>query len=124
MIEVKNAHKTFGQLKALHNINLTINDKDIVSLIGPSGSGKSTLLRCIHGLEKLDSGQIYYNDELMDPNNKKKYLEQRKKMGFVFQHFNLFNNKTVLENCILAPINNGIEKEKAIFLAKFYLEKV
>ena len=124
MIELKNVHKEYGQLKALHDINLTINEKDIVSLIGPSGSGKSTLLRCIHGLEKIDQGEIYYKGELMDPNNKNKYTSQRKKMGFVFQHFNLFNNKTVLENCNLAPISNGINPEKANELAMLYLDKV
>lgn len=124
MIELKNVYKDFGELKALKDINLTINEKDIVCLIGPSGSGKSTLLRCIHGLEKIDRGQIFYKNELMDSNNKKVYQAQRKKMGFVFQHFNLFNNKTVLENCILSPINNGIDKNEAIETAKLYLDKV
>ena len=124
MIELKNVYKDFGELKALEDINLTINEKDIVCLIGPSGSGKSTLLRCIHGLEKIDKGQIFYKNELMDSNNKKVYQAQRKKMGFVFQHFNLFNNKTVLENCILSPINNGISKSEAIETAKLYLDKV
>ena len=60
MIELKNVYKDYGELKALHDINLTIKEKDIVSLIGPSGSGKSTLLRCIHGLEKIDKGEIFY----------------------------------------------------------------
>ena len=124
MIELKNVYKDFGELKALKDINLTINEKDIVCLIGPSGSGKSTLLRCIHGLEKIDKGQIFYKNELMDSNNKKVYQAQRKKMGFVFQHFNLFNNKTVLENCILSPINNGVDKNEAIETAKLYLDKV
>ncbi len=124
MIELKNVYKDFGELKALKDINLTINEKDIVCLIGPSGSGKSTLLRCIHGLEKIDKGQIFYKNELMDSNNKKLYQAQRKKMGFVFQHFNLFNNKTVLENCILSPINNGVDKNEAIETAKLYLDKV
>ncbi len=71
-------------------------------MIGPSGSGKSTFLRCIHGLEIPDSGSRYLDGELMDPNDKKKYGEQRERMGFVFQHFNLFPNKTVLDNCTLA----------------------
>ena len=124
MIELKNVYKDYGELKALHDINLTINEKDIVSLIGPSGSGKSTLLRCIHGLEKIDKGEIYYNGELMDPDNRNRYTLQRKKMGFVFQHFNLFNNKTVLENCTLALINNGQSIEKANEIASTYLDKV
>lgn len=124
MIKLNNVYKHFNELKALKDINLTINEKDIVCLIGPSGSGKSTLLRCIHGLEKIDDGQIFYKGELLDPNNKKTYQSLRKKMGFVFQHFNLFNNKTVLENCILAPINNGVDKDEAIQLANYYLDKV
>lgn len=103
-IKIEHLHKTFGKLKALDDINLTVNDGDIVSLIGPSGSGKSTLLRCIHGLETPDSGNIYYDGELMDRNDKAKFAAQRKKMGFVFQHFNLFTNKTVIENCKFAQI--------------------
>ena len=124
MIELKNVYKDYGELKALHDINLIINEKDIVSLIGPSGSGKSTLLRCIHGLEKIDKGEIFYKGELMDSNNRNRYTLQRKKMGFVFQHFNLFNNKTVLENCTLALINNGMSVEKANETACVYLDKV
>ena len=125
MIKVENLNKSFGDLKALHNINLEIHKNEIVSLIGPSGSGKSTLLRCIHGLEQIESGAIYLDGVLMDPNNKKEYLEQRKKMGFVFQHFNLFNNKTVLENCIFAQINvlNKTE-EDATKTAMQYLTRV
>lgn len=124
MIEVKHLYKKFGELQALDDINLTVNDGDIVCLIGPSGSGKSTLCRCIHGLETIDSGEVYLDGELMDPKNKNKYTEQRKKMGFVFQHFNLFNNKTVLDNCTLAQINSGISKEDAEKTAREYLAKV
>lgn len=125
MIKAENLNKSFGSLKALHDINLEVNQGDIVSLIGPSGSGKSTLLRCIHGLEKADSGSIYLDGERMDPGDKVKYAEQRKKMGFVFQHFNLFNNKTVLENCMLAQITvAGRSSEEAEAVAMDYLEKV
>ena len=104
MIKVEHLHKNFGELKALHDINLTVNDGEIVSLIGPSGSGKSTLCRCIHGLEQAESGTITLDGEVMDPKDKANYARQRKKMGFVFQHFNLFNNKTVIDNCSLAQI--------------------
>ena len=124
MIEVKHLYKKFGALQALDDINLTVNDGDIVCLIGPSGSGKSTLCRCIHGLETADKGEVWLDGELMDPSNKNKYTAQRKKMGFVFQHFNLFNNKTVLENCTLAQINSGISKEQADITAREYLAKV
>ena len=125
MLKVENLNKTFGDLKALHNINLEINKKEIVSLIGPSGSGKSTLLRCIHGLEPIESGSIYLDGVLMDPNNKNEYALQRKKMGFVFQHFNLFNNKTVLDNCMFAQMNVlNRSEEEAKDVAMQYLTRV
>lgn len=125
MIEVKNLNKNFGELHALKNINLTVNDGDILCLIGPSGSGKSTLCRCIHGLEIPESGEVWLDGEKMDRTNKKKYAEQRKKMGFVFQHFNLFNNKTVIENCKLAQITvSGASEEQAEKTAMEYLKKV
>lgn len=125
MIEVKGLNKYFGHLHTLQDIDLKIEDGDIVSLIGPSGSGKSTLCRCLHGLETRDSGEILLNGEVMDPSDKQKYKEQRKKIGFVFQHFNLFNNKTVLENCILAPIKVlGRSREDAEKTARGYLRKV
>lgn len=113
MIKVEHISKSFGKLHALNDVSLEIKKGEIVSLIGPSGSGKSTLLRCIHGLETVESGSIYLDDELMDPKNVDKYREQRKHMGFVFQHFNLFNNMTVLENCNLAQVqvlNKSVEE--------------
>lgn len=114
MIRVEHLQKNFGQLHALKNVTLEVNKGEIVSLIGPSGSGKSTLLRCIHGLEKPDKGKIYMNDELMDPQNKEKYREQRNHMGFVFQHFNLFPHMTVLDNLNLAQTEVlGRSKEDA-----------
>lgn len=114
MIRVEHLQKNFGQLHALKDVTLEVNKGEIVSLIGPSGSGKSTLLRCIHGLEKPDKGKIYMNDELMDPQNKEKYREQRNHMGFVFQHFNLFPHMTVLDNLNLAQMEVlGRSKEDA-----------
>lgn len=114
MIRVEHLQKNFGQLHALKDVTLEVNKGETVSLIGPSGSGKSTLLRCIHGLEKPDKGKIYMNDELMDPQNKEKYREQRNHMGFVFQHFNLFPHMTVLDNLNLAQTEVlGRSKEDA-----------
>jgi polar amino acid transport system ATP-binding protein len=126
VIEVKNLNKHFGELHALKNINLTVHDGEIVSLIGPSGSGKSTLCRCIHGLETPDSGgEVWIDGVKMDRSNKAEFSALRKKMGFVFQHFNLFNNKTVLENCTLAQIS-VLKKtpEEAEKTAMEYLDRV
>lgn len=94
-------------------------------MIGPSGSGKSTLLRCIHGLEHVDSGKIYMDDEWMNPDDEKKFRVQRNRMGFVFQHFNLFPNMSVLQNCKLAQVEvlNKTDEE-AEKIALEYLNKV
>ena len=125
MIEIKNLNKYFGKLHISKDIDLTINDGEIVSLIGPSGSGKSTLCRCIQGLEKAECGEIIIDGERLDPSDKEKFTRVREKMGFVFQHFNLFNNKSVLENCTLAPVTVlGKTKAEAEKTAKEYLEKV
>ena len=125
MIKVEHVSKNFGKTHAVNDVSLTINKGDIISLIGPSGSGKSTLLRCIHGLEKIDGGAIYLDGENMDPANTSLYRKQRARMGFVFQHFNLFPNMTVLENCTLAQIQVlGKSKEEAQVTAEEYLQKV
>lgn len=125
MIRVENVSKQFNKTRALKNVNLEVNKGDIISLIGPSGSGKSTLLRCIHGLEHVDSGKIYMDDEWMNPDNEKKFRMQRNRMGFVFQHFNLFPNMSVLQNCKLAQVEvlNKTDEE-AEKTALEYLDKV
>ena len=125
MIRVENVSKNFNKTHALKNVNLEVNKGDIISLIGPSGSGKSTLLRCIHGLEHVDTGKIYMDDEWMNPDDEKKFRAQRNRMGFVFQHFNLFPNMSVLQNCKLAQVEvlNKTDEE-AEKTALEYLEKV
>ena len=125
MIRVENVSKNFNKTHALKNVSLEVNKGDIISLIGPSGSGKSTLLRCIHGLEHVDSGKIYMDDEWMNPDDEKKFRVQRNRMGFVFQHFNLFPNMSVLQNCKLAQVEvlNKTDEE-AEKTALEYLEKV
>lgn len=125
MIRVENVSKNFNKTHALKNVNLEVNKGDIISLIGPSGSGKSTLLRCIHGLEHVDSGKIYMDDEWMNPDDEKKFRVQRNRMGFVFQHFNLFPNMSVLQNCKLAQVEvlNKTDEE-AEKTALEYLDKV
>ncbi len=125
MIKVENVSKNFNKTHALKNVSLEVNKGDIISLIGPSGSGKSTLLRCIHGLEHVDTGKIYMDDEWMNPDDEKKFRAQRNRMGFVFQHFNLFPNMSVLQNCKLAQVEvlNKTDEE-AEKTALEYLEKV
>lgn len=125
MIRVENVSKQFNKTRALKNVSLEVNKGDIISLIGPSGSGKSTLLRCIHGLEHVDSGKIYMDDEWMNPDDEKKFRVQRNRMGFVFQHFNLFPNMSVLQNCKLAQVEVlNITDEEAEKIALEYLNKV
>lgn len=124
MIEIKNLYKVFSGIEVLKNINTSIKKNEIVSIIGPSGSGKSTLLRCINGLESFDQGEILVENQNIC--SKEVDLNKiRQNLGMVFQHFNLFPHKTVLENLILAPVlvkNENIEfaTEKAAIL----LEKV
>lgn len=125
MIRVENVSKKFNKTHALKNVSLEVNKGDIISLIGPSGSGKSTLLRCIHGLEHVDKGKIYMDDEWMNPNDEKKFRAQRNRMGFVFQHFNLFPNMSILQNCKLAQVEVlNKTNEEAEKTALEYLDKV
>ena len=125
MIRVENVSKNFNKTHALKNVSLEVNKGDIISLIGPSGSGKSTLLRCIHGLEHVNTGKIYMDDEWMNPNDEKKFRAQRNRMGFVFQHFNLFPNMSVLQNCKLAQVEVlNKTNEEAEKTALEYLDKV
>ena len=120
MIEIKNLTKSYDKKCILKNINLKINDNEQVSIIGKSGCGKSTLLRCIARLEKIDKGQILIDNE--NVNNIKKFYN---KVGMVFQSFNLFENMTVLENLIIAPVKLKIQtKDEAIKLAKGYLKEI
>ena len=109
MLEAKNIEKSFGKLKVLKGINLTVNKGQRIVIIGPSGSGKSTFLRCLNLLEEPSKGQVLYNNIALTNDNK---LQMRKKIGMVFQNFNLFTNLTVLDNLILAPVKEGVLTEK------------
>ncbi len=104
MIRIENIKKQFKNVKALDDVSITINKNEVISLIGPSGSGKSTLIRCIVGLEKIDDGAIYFNDEKMPYHNEVLMNKVRTHIGFVFQHFNLFPHLSVMENLILGPV--------------------
>ena len=101
VINIKNLYKSFGKNEVLKGINLTVDKGDVVAIIGPSGSGKSTLLRCMNLLETPTKGQVIFEGN--DLTHKNVHLDElRQKMGMVFQNFNLFPHKTVLENVILA----------------------
>lgn len=120
MIEIKNLTKSYDKKCILKNINLKINDNEQISIIGKSGCGKSTLLRCIARLEKIDKGQI-----LIDNENINDIENFYNKVGMVFQSFNLFENMTVLENLIIAPVKLKMySKEEAVKLAKNYLKEI
>ena len=104
IIKIEQLEKSFGDLHVLKGIDLEVNRGEVVCIIGASGSGKSTLLRCINLLEEADSGHIWFDgQDLMDLRVNLNALRQ--KIGMVFQGFNLFNNKSVLDNCTLAPMD-------------------
>lgn len=124
MIKVENLHKSFGSLEVLKGIDLEIAEKEVVCVIGPSGSGKSTLLRCLNLLEEITSGKVYI--EGADLTASSTNINQlRTNVGMVFQHFNLFPHKSVLENLTLAPTKvKGISNKEAKDQALALLEKV
>ena len=122
MIEIKNLHKYFGDLEVLRGIDLTVDESEVVCLIGSSGSGKSTLLRCINFLEEKNEGEIYIDGQLVTA---KDINQIRQKVGMVFQRFNLFPHMTVLQNVMEGPITvKKIDQKKARELAMALLEKV
>ena len=102
IVSIKDVHKSFGQLEVLKGVSLDVKKGEVICVIGPSGSGKSTLIRCINGLNDIQGGQINVcGIDLTDPKLDK--LELRKRVGMVFQQYNLFPHKTALENIIMAP---------------------
>ena len=116
MITVNNVSKTFntptGKVEVLKNINLTVEDGDIFGIIGFSGAGKSTLIRCVNGLEKPDSGDIIIGKNDITKLNRKELRNARKKIGMIFQQFNLFDSKTVYENIAFPLEISGYKKDK------------
>lgn len=123
LIKINNVHKNFGHLQVLKGVSFNVDKNDVVCLIGASGSGKSTMLRCINLLEVADSGEIIVDDE--DILKIKDINHYRQKVGMVFQQFNLFNNMTVLKNCMIAQEKVlKISKEKAKEKALYFLNKV
>lgn len=109
-LKVKNLHKAFGKNKVLNGINFELTEGERVVVLGPSGSGKSTFLRCINWMEEPTSGEIYFDGVLLTEKNIRK---MRRNLGMVFQHFNLINNLTVMENLTLAPVKLKVMKRDA-----------
>ncbi|NRR20186.1 amino acid ABC transporter ATP-binding protein [Brevibacillus sp. MS2.2] len=124
MIRVQNLKKSFGKVEVLKDVTLEVGKGEVVVLIGASGSGKSTLIRCINFLEIKDGGEIYIEGKSIDP-KKDDLTKVRQKVGMVFQHFNLFPHKTVLENIMEAPlIAKKADKEETKQEALRLLQKV
>ncbi len=122
MVSLKDVHKSFGELKVLTGISFDVMKKEVVCIIGPSGSGKSTLIRCINALNPIDKGSIKVEGREVNDSKLDK-LELRKKVGMVFQQYNLFPHKTALENIMMAPIHvlkqdKAAVEERAIKLIK------
>ncbi|WP_411708463.1 amino acid ABC transporter ATP-binding protein [Corynebacterium sp. LaCa116] len=134
MISAQNVHKSFGQLEVLKGIDITVMPGEVACLLGPSGSGKSTFLRCCNHLEKVTAGRLYIDGEIIGYRERdgvlyeiseKEAAAQRQDIGMVFQQFNLFSHRTVLENIIEAPVQVKKQKpEEAKERAMELLEKV
>ena len=127
MLEVEHVSKKFKDHQVLVDVNLKVNQGDVVVILGPSGSGKTTFLRCLNHLEKADTGRLTLGGKEYDLSklSKKEILEIRQKTAFVFQHYNLFANKTALENILEGlVVARKIPKEEAIQRAESALEKV
>jgi polar amino acid transport system ATP-binding protein len=124
MVSIRNVHKAFGDLEVLKGVSLDVMKGEVICIIGPSGSGKSTLIRCINALNDIQSGSILVEgQEVNDPKLDK--LELRKKVGMVFQQYNLFPHKTALENVMMAPVRVLKQKKaKAEENARALIKKV
>ncbi|MGE7763225.1 amino acid ABC transporter ATP-binding protein [Peribacillus sp. NPDC097895] len=126
IITVKNLRKSFGTVEVLKDINAEVQEKEVICVIGPSGSGKSTFLRCLNLLEEVTGGEVVINGHtITDPKRKININKVRQEVGMVFQHFNLFPHKTVMENITLGPIKiRATAKAEAERLALDLLDKV
>lgn len=127
MLKVTGIYKKFNKHEVLKGIDLTVNKGNVVVILGPSGSGKTTLLRCINFLEHADRGHLDFDEISLDYDTvtRKQINDVRKKTAFVFQNYNLFNNKTVLENVTEGLVyGHGVEKAKAVEIAKKAIDKV
>ena len=136
MVQAESVCKSFGALQVLKGITLEVGKGQVLVMVGPSGSGKSTFLRCINHLEQVNAGRLYVDGELIGYREKKRgdklyemsprdAAKQRRDIGMVFQHFNLFPHRTALENLIEAPMHvKGVKKADAVARAKDLLDQV
>jgi polar amino acid transport system ATP-binding protein len=134
VLHAVDVHKRFGRLEVLKGVSLDVRRAETVCIIGPSGSGKSTFLRCVNHLEKIDAGRIEVNGELIGyrqrngklvEDSEKSIARQRTQIGMVFQRFNLFPNKTALENVVEAPVHVlHVPREQAVAEGEALLERV
>lgn len=109
ILEIQNLHKSYNEFSVLEDVSLSVKKGEVVVVVGPSGCGKSTLLRCLNGLEEIQDGKVMVGDEVINPLPKKK-SHAREKIGMVFQSYDLFPHKTLLQNITLAPIK--VQKRK------------
>ena len=124
LVELTHVEKHYGDLHVLKDINLTVRKGEVLVIVGPSGSGKSTMCRTINRLETIDSGDIRIDGKPL-PQEGKELAKLRAEVGMVFQSFNLFANKTILENVTLAPIKvRHMDKKEAEDLAMDLLGRV
>ncbi|MBR2824147.1 MAG: amino acid ABC transporter ATP-binding protein [Clostridia bacterium] len=127
MLSVKGVRKSFGETDVLRGIDLNVEEGDVVAILGPSGSGKTTFLRCLNFLERADAGELIFDGEHYDLHSatKKEISAIRRRTAFVFQNYNLFQNKTVLQNVTLGLTSGrGMNKAAAEKIAREALEKV
>ncbi|HBF74954.1 MAG TPA: glutamine ABC transporter ATP-binding protein, partial [Lactobacillus sp.] len=103
IVKVEHLEKFYQKRHVLHDINFSVNEGEVVALLGPSGSGKSTLIRCLNGLEPYQQGEVTFNGEKIVP-TEKNWQKIRQKIGMVFQSYDLFPNLTVLDNILLGPV--------------------
>ena len=124
LLEIDDIHKCFGEDEVLRGVSLPVDTHEVVCLIGASGSGKSTLLRCINGLETIDGGAIRFDGDLVSGPGVN-YVELRRRIGLVFQSFNLFPHMSVMRNVTIAPMMiGGVEREAAEERARTLLKRV
>ena len=135
MIEVKDLHKRFGSLEVLNGCSFTVDRGQVLVVIGPSGSGKSTMLRCVNFLEEYDGGEVWIDgesvgydfgaDSARKRQSERRIAELRAEVGIVFQSFNLFPHRNVIDNIVMAPVNvKGMRKSEASDIARELLRKV